>query len=158
LRGARVAQLEIDESKISIGAPFQSSCEARGLRNKGTAIGGKTTEWFQSSCEARGLRNRRRRDHHRSRARRFNPLARRAGCATSYKMWNADFTEKVSILLRGARVAQPEIARLMSKHAKCVSILLRGARVAQRKDKTDYSPGLRRVSILLRGARVAQQH
>jgi len=81
LRGARVAQrISVDTYDIitqgfnplarragcatvtcsatdSIGSEFQSSCEARGLRNKLYGKRRNPALSFQSSCEARGLRN-----------------------------------------------------------------------------------------------------
>jgi len=64
--------------------PFQSSCEATGLRNPKMLWPFELdTDRFQSSCEATGLRNWRTACIWRASRFRFNPLARQRGCATS---------------------------------------------------------------------------
>jgi len=67
----------------------------------------------------------------------FNPLARRAGCATRTAAMSTSGT-RVSILLRGARVAQPGNHGSYRAFYLSVSILLRGARVAQQKSEVPY--------------------
>jgi len=110
LRGARVAQQDIMENNnITNVTEFQSSCEARGLRNdhyehtydnrkeevsillRGARVA-QQYYWKVNGISGAG----------------FNPLARRAGCATRRKEPHHGNLTAVSILLRGARVAQPK--------------------------------------------------